>query len=60
MIIMSKQPKSDYEEAQNLREAQRKYAAASVVNRYEKLRKATGLSGAERIQALIINQLVKP
>ena len=56
--IMNKRPKSDYEEAQDLREARRKYAAASIVSRYEKLRKTTGMSGAERIQSSTINQLV--
>ena len=49
--LMKTTPNPLSEETQALRDARRKYAAASVVRRYEALRKATGMNGAERLQA---------
>jgi len=53
---MKNQEKTNQQDERALQEARRKYAEASVVARYEKLRQLTGMSGAERLKSLKINQ----
>lgn len=54
---MQQEPKSEYEAAKELREAQLKYAAVSIVRRYDYAQKVTGMSTAERVASLTTNRL---
>jgi hypothetical protein len=55
---MNQEPKSDYEAAKELREAQLKYAAMSIGRRYEYAQQVTGMSTAERVASLTTNRLI--
>lgn len=55
---MHQESKSEYEAAKELREAQLKYAAVSIVRRYGYAQQATGMSTAERVASLTTKRLI--